>query len=642
MNKSTLSLYAALSKEDKKYHEKKKPAQDPQKSDNKVKVPRSPSSSPPPRDKNGAHSGSRSPPRKKRKRAHSKSSSPDIKIIKEQKIKKKIDVPITIYGDLYCEFCDAHMNSEYMWESHIQGKRHLKNSRKSDLGAQSDSKYENIDEIPIIQSEINKEPGPIVGLDYVSEIQRLHQDPLYQCFLCSACLSSSSSIIDHLYGLKHKMAFLKKHDAEKFHLIEESKLGKSYTDSIVTECIAQHEAKSRGKITVKKEKSKLRLSSERRSDCDDYFDRKTKCKEQKKRHNRDDRDDDLPKRYRRYSSSAERNIYDGSPDGRRSRYKESFNRDNWTLMETRYGYTAPRDSSERIPNNLRDDPADRHGDLRNVLDQRRSVFNSHELSSSGKINSITNELLHLTDELTPAVFLKLALLKLEIIIIKDDEERMLLEKVIKKATSALDGFYEKLFIKKEDANTNKPPNIESNFVDNLDNFIGHYKYRKTTNENSQQQFRNNILPSKYDRSLSYNHNYVQQPTSHKSVPYQYFPTEFPFGPASSSSADYPVRTHNNVEWNPPHSMQARSEQFFSSNPSSIPGLTLTDDYVNRQSPASSQSSLGDLTTNGTGPDKKTAKRNASEAMLQRMGYSRPIISPGKPTVKSSNMELVNT
>ncbi|GIY21214.1 hypothetical protein CEXT_257271, partial [Caerostris extrusa] len=185
-----------------------------------------------------------------------------------------------------------------------------------------------------------------------------------------------------------------------------------------------------------------------------------------------------------------------------------------------------------------------------------------------------------------SLFLKLALLKLEIIIIKDEEERMLLEKVIKKATSALDGFYEKLFIKKED--TNKPPNIESNFVDNLDNFIGHYKSRKTTNEKSQQQFSNNILPSEYDRTLAHNYNYVQQPTSLKSVSYKNFPTEFPFGPASSSSADYPVRTHNNVEWNPPHSMQARSEQLFSSKPSSIPGLTLTDNYGNRQSSASSQ------------------------------------------------------
>ncbi|GIY49812.1 hypothetical protein CEXT_723931 [Caerostris extrusa] len=79
---------------------------------------------------------------------------------------------------------------------------------KADSGAQSDSKYENIDEIPIIQSKINEEAGPIVGLDYVSEMQRLHQDPLYQCFLCSACLTSSSSVIDHLYSLKHKMAFL--------------------------------------------------------------------------------------------------------------------------------------------------------------------------------------------------------------------------------------------------------------------------------------------------------------------------------------------------------------------------------------------------------------------------------------------------
>lgn len=51
-----------------------------------------------------------------------------------------------------------------------------------------------------------------------------------------------------------------------------------------------------------------------------------------------------------------------------------------------------------------------------------------------------------------------------------------------------------------------------------------------------------------------------------------------------------------------------------------------------------QCSLGDLTTNGTGPNKKTAKRNAAEAMLQLMGYSKPILPPGKQHNKTPGME----
>lgn len=49
-----------------------------------------------------------------------------------------------------------------------------------------------------------------------------------------------------------------------------------------------------------------------------------------------------------------------------------------------------------------------------------------------------------------------------------------------------------------------------------------------------------------------------------------------------------------------------------------------------------QCSLGELSTTGTGSNKKTAKRNAAESMLQIMGYSRP--PPGKPAIKSSGLD----
>lgn len=47
-----------------------------------------------------------------------------------------------------------------------------------------------------------------------------------------------------------------------------------------------------------------------------------------------------------------------------------------------------------------------------------------------------------------------------------------------------------------------------------------------------------------------------------------------------------------------------------------------------------QVQVGDKTCTGTGPNKKLAKRNAAEAMLQLLGYSRPSPQPGKPAIKS--------
>ncbi len=43
-----------------------------------------------------------------------------------------------------------------------------------------------------------------------------------------------------------------------------------------------------------------------------------------------------------------------------------------------------------------------------------------------------------------------------------------------------------------------------------------------------------------------------------------------------------------------------------------------------------------LEAQGTGPNKKLAKRAAAEALLQEMGYSRPSLQPAKPALKSSS------
>ena len=48
-----------------------------------------------------------------------------------------------------------------------------------------------------------------------------------------------------------------------------------------------------------------------------------------------------------------------------------------------------------------------------------------------------------------------------------------------------------------------------------------------------------------------------------------------------------------------------------------------------------QVSAAGQSAQGSGPNKKLAKRAAAEALLQIMGYSRPSLQPSKPALKTS-------
>ncbi|GFY48326.1 uncharacterized protein TNIN_457831 [Trichonephila inaurata madagascariensis] len=200
--------------------------------------------------------------RKHRSRSRSKSRSP-----KHRKI-IDYDIPDRSHGDLFCRACDCHMNGEQIWESHIQGKRHLKNKKS---GAPVDQKYEYLDEDPIIQSEIDDDTRPIVGLDHICEIRRLEQMPIYSCFLCSATLPNGPRLIEHILTLKHRQAFLKEHDLVEYSTIQSAQLKKCHLESIVEECIVKYvEDHGRGKMIVKKEKNKTASSSYEKGYSSDY------------------------------------------------------------------------------------------------------------------------------------------------------------------------------------------------------------------------------------------------------------------------------------------------------------------------------------------------------------------------------------
>lgn len=52
--------------------------------------------------------------------------------------------------------------------------------------------------------------------------------------------------------------------------------------------------------------------------------------------------------------------------------------------------------------------------------------------------------------------------------------------------------------------------------------------------------------------------------------------------------------------------------------------------------------MGQHSAKGSGPNKKLAKRNAADALLTQLGYSKPQPQPTKPSIKNSDSENTET
>lgn len=162
-------------------------------------------------------------------------------------------------ADYYCKICDSHMNSEQMWENHVQGKRHLKNIKKDPGEPPSKVKAVRTDLTPKINKILDTIREPVVGLDYMCELQRAESylDPTYSCFLCHATCTVSS-VVDHILGTKHRLAYLKEVNPSEYSLVEEMKLKKSGLTSISEDYAREYERKrGRGRMEVKIEKPKM-------------------------------------------------------------------------------------------------------------------------------------------------------------------------------------------------------------------------------------------------------------------------------------------------------------------------------------------------------------------------------------------------
>ncbi|GIX82791.1 uncharacterized protein CDAR_377841 [Caerostris darwini] len=121
--------------------------------------------------------------------------------------------PNTMFSDLYCDICDAHMNTRAMWESHIVGKRHLKNKKKlseGNMDVGSKLKLAPEGTLSRLNKMISEELSDtvVVGLSYIREniLQNGYQ---FTCFLCCA-VCTVFNILDHIVNFKHKLKYLEK------------------------------------------------------------------------------------------------------------------------------------------------------------------------------------------------------------------------------------------------------------------------------------------------------------------------------------------------------------------------------------------------------------------------------------------------
>lgn len=179
--------------------------------------------------------------------------------------------PDRTMSDFYCKICDSHMNSEQMWESHVSGKRHLKNVKKEPGEMPSKVKSLKVFESPKLMEVVKNVHEPLVGLGFMTELQRADPclNPSYTCHLCQANLTWSV-VIDHILGTKHRLAYMKAVDPEEYNVINNIELKKTSLDKLVEDRARNYEYKRGcGTMEVKIEKPKVAPPPPKREKVDD-------------------------------------------------------------------------------------------------------------------------------------------------------------------------------------------------------------------------------------------------------------------------------------------------------------------------------------------------------------------------------------
>ncbi|GFY66505.1 uncharacterized protein TNIN_402121, partial [Trichonephila inaurata madagascariensis] len=479
-------------------------------------------------------------------------------------------------------------------------------------------------EDPIIQSEIDDDTRPIVGLDHICEIRRLEQMPIYSCFLCSATLPNGPRLIEHILTLKHRQAFLKEHDLVEYSTIQSAQ----------------------GKMIVKKEKNKTASSSYEKGYSSDYDShsniniqgmKKVYIQSGKEFHLLEEpqsrsayyrtalgKEGSPPKSIRsttgsRYysreepesrstyyqrssvkeanppkirSASSSRHYSEEEPESRSSFYQASLVKEisppeigrndggsryySEEAPESRSTYYQSAVKEASPPKIMQSSSGSSHlwavqqekVDLRNVLEQKKSLGTSCRTNAD-----ISEPYWRFIRDLTPEVYIRLSLFKVENMEIHDEETLKLLDVLHSKiAALSCNTKKNKIFpssqvpFHENMAQNGLYPQSNVDLNQNLNNLMQHYKSQKSL-DTSHNQFQKSQVLDRSDLPLPQsNSNYHPAQLNSSNYSRSLTPSENTFA-ISSTSLDYMVNQNSNLI----------PFKGFSSTPSSIPGFTFGEE-----------------------------------------------------------------
>ncbi|XP_077978409.1 uncharacterized protein LOC144433889 isoform X2 [Glandiceps talaboti] len=118
--------------------------------------------------------------------------------------------------EFYCKICDAKCTGEFIYQQHIKGARHKKNVANGLIGA---PKVKNIrakkKKVAKLTTKLATIKEPLLGLEDVVEHQK-EDESMEERYVCDLCETKCDprTIISHVVGTKHRLAYLRKHHKE--------------------------------------------------------------------------------------------------------------------------------------------------------------------------------------------------------------------------------------------------------------------------------------------------------------------------------------------------------------------------------------------------------------------------------------------
>ncbi|KAL8618017.1 hypothetical protein ACOMHN_021737 [Nucella lapillus] len=162
----------------------------------------------------------------------------------------------------YCDLCELHLPSAHMLWRHMSGKKHMKALKAMDAGrplpkkiqerkAENPSSSSVGEEVSSIEKSFASLTAdePVVGLGFVVETFDQSED-LFICELCGSKCNQNNMVL-HVIGLKHRMAYLKRCDPERYARLKKTQKRSKLTEDTRQLCKEVESTIGRGRPRYK-------------------------------------------------------------------------------------------------------------------------------------------------------------------------------------------------------------------------------------------------------------------------------------------------------------------------------------------------------------------------------------------------------